>query len=59
MRENILLDTSYLNEIKELPWNANALQVCLKEKILDIFTREILRKINIPNIKSEYFMTEK
>jgi len=59
LRENILLDTSYLNEIQELPWNADALQVCLKEKVMDIFTKEILRKINIANIKSEYFITEK
>lgn len=59
LRENILLDTSYLNEIQELPWNADVLQVCLKEKVMDIFTKEILRKINIANIKSEYFITEK
>ena len=35
-----------------------ALRVCRKEEGLELFTIEILRKINIPNIKSGYYMIE-
>ncbi|KAL4127063.1 hypothetical protein QTP88_011261 [Uroleucon formosanum] len=62
LRENILLDASYLNKIKEVPSDgdcgAHALRVCLRGEGLEVSTIEILRKINIPNTKSGYQMTE-
>jgi hypothetical protein len=42
LRENILLDASYLNKIEGVPTDgdcdAHALHVCLKEKGLDVST---------------------
>ena len=62
LRENILLDASYLKKIEEIPTDgdcgAHALRVCLREEGLEVSTIEILRNINIPNTKSGYHMTE-
>jgi len=62
LRENILLDASYLKKIEEVPTDgdcgAHALRVCLREEGLEVSTIEILRKINIPITKSGYYMTE-
>lgn len=62
LRENILLDASYLNTIEKVPSDgdcgAHALRVCLRGEGLEVSTIEILRKINIPNTKSGYHMTE-
>jgi hypothetical protein len=62
LRENILLDASYLKKIEEVPTDgdcdAHALRVCLNEEGLEVSTIEILRKINISNKKSGYYMTK-
>lgn len=62
LRDSILLNASYLNKIEEVPSDgdcgAHALRVCLREEGLEVTTIEILRKINIPNTKSGYYMTE-
>lgn len=62
LRENILLNASYLKKIEEVPIDrdcgAHALRVCLREEGLEVSTIEILRKINISNTKSGYYMTK-
>jgi len=52
---------SYLNKIEEVPSDgdcgAHALRVCLREG-LELSSIDILKKINLPNTKSGYHMTE-